>query len=43
VRGILLKNPHLDSSYIRHWLGEFDASLGESFTQKFDEVLSQAE
>jgi len=43
VRGILLKNPHLDTSYIRNWLGDFDASLGESFTQKFDEVLRQAE
>lgn len=43
VRGILLKNPHLDTSYIRKWLGDFDASLGESFTQKFDEVVRQAE
>jgi len=38
VRGILLKNTNLDLTYLRHWLKEFDRSMGEPFSEKFEEV-----
>ena len=38
VRSILLKNSDIDRGYIRHWLAEFDRSLGESYLQKFEEL-----
>lgn len=43
VRGVLLKNPHLDASYVRRWLREFDASLAETFIQKFDDLSKTAQ
>lgn len=38
IRSILLKNPVIDRAYIRHWLAEFDRSLGESYLRTFEEV-----
>ncbi len=38
VRSILLKKPPIDFSYICHWLGEFDRSLGEAFIQRFEQL-----
>lgn len=38
VRGILLKSSQFDEAYIRKWLGEFDRSLNENFTLKFEDL-----
>lgn len=38
VRSILLKISDLDRGYIRHWLAEFDRSLGESYLRRFEEL-----
>jgi len=38
VRSILLKNPGFDLEYVRHWLREFDQSLGEASLERFEEV-----
>ncbi len=43
VRSLLLKNPGMDGSYIRHWLEEFDRSLDEKFVSKFEEVWRSAQ
>jgi len=42
VRTILLKNPRLDREYVRHWLGEFESSLGESYLRRFEELLQSS-
>lgn len=42
ARSILLKTSDLDRQYIRHWLAEFDRSLGESYLQKFEELEQSA-
>jgi uncharacterized nucleotidyltransferase DUF6036 len=39
VRSILLKNPGLDRGYIRNWLAQFDRSLGERYTQTFEQLI----
>ena len=39
IRGILLKNSALDRAYVRHWLAEFDRSIGESYLRTFEEVM----
>ncbi len=41
VKSILLINPDYDRKYIRMWLFEFDKSLGENFTETFEEVEEQ--
>jgi len=38
VRGILLKNKELDLTYLRRWLKEFDRTMGEAFSDRFEEV-----
>jgi predicted nucleotidyltransferase len=38
VRGILLKNKELDLTYLRRWLKEFDRTVGEAFSDRFEEV-----
>ncbi len=38
VRGILLKNPSIDATYIRRWLEDFSTSLGEPVLARFEEV-----
>ena len=38
VRGILLKNRTCQVEYIRHWLQEFDRSLGATYRAKFDDL-----
>jgi hypothetical protein len=38
VRGILLKNKDLDLTYLRHWLKEFDVSMGEAFSERFEKL-----
>ena len=39
AKSILLKNPDYDKEYIRDWLGEFDKSLEENFTETFDSLV----
>jgi len=41
AKSILLKNPDYDKEYIREWLGEFDKSLEENFTETFDSLTEQ--
>jgi hypothetical protein len=38
VRGILLKNPSIDATYIRRWLEDFATSLGEPVLARFEEA-----
>jgi hypothetical protein len=38
VRSILLKNPVFDLEYVRHWLREFDQSLGEASLERFEAI-----
>ena len=42
VRSVLLKNPQLDATYIRRWLGELGAALGEPLVSRFEEVHESA-
>jgi predicted nucleotidyltransferase len=39
AKSVLLKNPDYDNEYIKEWLGEFDKSLEENFTDTFDSLL----
>jgi hypothetical protein len=41
VRGILLKNKNLDLAYLRHWLKDFDHSVGEGFSDRFEELYKR--
>jgi predicted nucleotidyltransferase len=42
VRSVLLRNPNVDTGYIRSWLAEFDASVeGGSFTEVFEGILAE--
>ena len=38
VRSVLLKNPRIDVSYIRHWLGEIGAAVDEPLVARFEEI-----
>ncbi|HET7840404.1 MAG TPA: nucleotidyl transferase AbiEii/AbiGii toxin family protein [Terriglobia bacterium] len=38
VKNILGKNRNLDLAYVKRWLVEFDASLQEKFTERFEAV-----
>jgi len=38
VKSILLKNPDIDSEYIRRWLGSFEEALSQPLLQRFNEV-----
>lgn len=38
VKSILLKNPGVDSAYIRKWLDEFDRSLGGTYRDQFEQI-----
>ena len=40
VRGILLKNPTCQREYIRHWLKEFDRSLGADYLAKWEDLVA---
>ncbi|MBI4479192.1 MAG: nucleotidyltransferase [Acidobacteria bacterium] len=41
VRIILLKQPTMDAEYVRHWLGEFERGLGQSFLEPFEKLWSE--
>ena len=38
VRSVLLKNPDFNLNYIKKWLTEFDASLGENYLALFKKI-----
>jgi hypothetical protein len=38
VRTVVLKNPQLDDAYIRRWLGELGAVLGEPLVDRFEDI-----
>ena len=43
VKTVLIKNPKMDLPYIRHWLNELSTATGESFTDRFEDVLKEAQ
>lgn len=38
IKTLLLRNPGFDREYILRWLRQFDESLQESFSQRFEEI-----
>ena len=42
VKVVLIKNPGMALPYIRHWLNELSTATGESFTDRFEDVLKEA-
>lgn len=42
VIGILLKNPTIDSSYIRHWLAQFAATIHQPLVEQFEALAKNA-
>lgn len=41
VRSVLIRNPEVDTDYIRHWLRQFDVSVeGASFAETYEKILS---
>lgn len=43
VTGVLLKQPHLDLPYIRHWLRQFTAAVDHPLTDQFETLLKDAQ
>jgi hypothetical protein len=43
ARIILLKNPHSDIAYIRHWLAEFATLTNENYLDRLDRILSSSQ
>jgi hypothetical protein len=42
VWSVILKNPGIDTQYIKNWLKEFDASFGEKdFLKTFEGILNE--
>jgi len=41
VKSVLIKNPEMDSRYIRKWLSELAKATGEAFVSRFDDVLKE--
>jgi predicted nucleotidyltransferase len=39
VKSVLIKNPGMDTRYIRHWLNELAEATGESFVDRFENAL----
>ncbi len=39
VASILLRNPGADLSYVRNWLKDFSAAIGESYLDRLDKIL----
>ncbi len=42
VRIILLKNPHSDLAYVRHWLSEFEALTNGGYLTQLDRILGSS-
>lgn len=43
VRGILVKNPGLDLTYVRRWLKEFSEALSEPFLERFEQTWEESQ
>ena len=43
ARSVLLKNPEVDVTYIRRWLGELGAAVNEPLVKRFEDVLKSAQ
>ncbi|MBN1102386.1 MAG: nucleotidyl transferase AbiEii/AbiGii toxin family protein [Deltaproteobacteria bacterium] len=43
VKGVLLKNPDLDTAYIRRWLKQFSSALGRPLLRDFNAVRREVE
>jgi hypothetical protein len=42
VRNIMIKNPDMDTVYIKRWLSEFDKTVdGSKFTDSFEKILQE--
>lgn len=41
VRSMLIKNPGLDTAYVRGWLDQFTEALDEPFRARFDDLLRE--
>ena len=39
VSNVLLKQPHLDLTYIRHWLAQFSQALTQPILEQFERLL----
>jgi predicted nucleotidyltransferase len=39
VKSVLIKNPEMDTRYIRQWLNELAEATGESFADRFENAL----
>lgn len=39
VKSVLIKNPEMNTQYIRHWLNELAEATGEPFVDRFENVL----
>ena len=42
VNAVLIKNPEMNIPYIRHWLDELSTATGESFADRFEDILKEA-
>ena len=42
VRGVLIKNPELDVSYIKRWLKQFEKTISEPLFKRFDEIWKES-
>jgi len=40
ARIVLLKNPKADLAYVRHWLTEFSALVGEHYLERLNRILN---
>jgi hypothetical protein len=38
VSGVLLKNPHIDAAYVRHWLAQFARALERPLVEDFERL-----
>jgi hypothetical protein len=42
VKSVLLKNPQMNASYVRHWLEQFSSALGADFVKLFDGITEES-
>ena len=42
VKSVLIKNPGMDTHYIRHWLNELAEATGEPFVERFESARKDA-
>lgn len=42
VRGVLIRNPEMDVSYIRRWLRQFEKTVSEPLIKRFDGIWKES-